>query len=127
MNAVAEKQHIDECQLNDMLNEYLVTWHQWSAEDSIAEGYPSRSPSCALGPAGGDSDGVDMETVDAVIDAIPQPHRTALAFQARNLNSRAQVWSSPRLPANWEERQILLMEARNMFTRGLMEKGVIGG
>lgn len=127
MNAVAEKQHIDECQLNDLLNEYLVTWHQWSAEDSIAEGYPSRSPSCALGPAGCSDEAADMETVDAVIDAIPQPQRTALAFQARNLSSRAQVWSSPRLPANWEERQILLMEARNMFTRGLIAKGLIGG
>lgn len=127
MNAVAEHQHIDECQLNDLLNEILREWHSWSAGDTIAEGYPSRSPSCALGPAASDVDGPCMETVDAVMDAIPQPHRTALAFQARNLHSRAQVWSSPRLPANWEERQILLMEARNLFTRGLMEKGVIGG
>lgn len=66
-----------------------------------------------------------MEAVDAVIDSIPQPHRTALAFQARNLNSRVQVWSSPRLPLNWEERQILLMEARNMLTKGLIAKGVV--
>lgn len=127
MSEIAEQNHIDECQLNDLLNEYLVTWHRWSAEDSIAEGYPSRSPSCALGPAGGSDEGADMEAVDAVIDSIPQPQRTALAFQARNLSSRAQVWSSPRLPANWEERQILLMEARNMFTRGLIAKGLIGG
>lgn len=127
MNAVAEKQHIDECQLNDLLNEYLVVWHRWSAEDSIAEGYPSRSPSCALGPAGGGSDGPDVEAIDAVMDAVPQPHRTALAFQARNLSSRAQVWKSPRLPENWEERQILLMEARNMLTRGLIAKGLLGG
>ena len=127
MSAVAEQNHINECQLSAMLNEYLVAWHQWSAEDAIAEGYPSRSPSCALGPAGGGGDGPDVEAIDAVMDAIPQPHRTVLAFQARNLNSRAQVWSSPRLPVNWEERQILLMEARNMLTRGLMAKGLIGG
>ena len=127
MSETAEKQHINECQLNDMLNEYLREWHIWGSGDSLAEGYPSRSPSCALGPAGSNGDEVDMETVDAVIDSIPQPHRTALAFQARNLHSRAQVWSSPRLPANWEERQILLMEARNMLTRGLMAKGLIGG
>lgn len=127
MSETATKTHIDECQLNDLLNEILYGWHSWSAGDTIAEGYPSRSPSCALGPAGSDGDGPCMETVDAVMDAIPQPHRTALAFQARNLHSRAQVWSSPRLPANWEERQILLMEARNLFTRGLMEKGVLGG
>lgn len=127
MSETATKTHIDECQLNDLLNEILYGWHSWSAGDTIAEGYPSRSPSCALGPAGSDGDGPCMETVDAVMDSIPQPHRTALAFQARNLHSRAQVWSSPRLPANWEERQILLMEARNLFTRGLMAKGVLGG
>lgn len=127
MNAVAEHQHIDECQLNDLLNEYLVEWHQWSAKYTVASGYSSRSPSCMLGPAASVGDGPDMEAIDAVIDAIPQPHRTALAFQARNLTVRAQVWSSPRLPENWEERQILLMEARNLFTRGLIAKGLIGG
>ena len=127
MNAVAEQNHIDECQLNDLLNEILREWHGWSAEYTLGGGYSKRSPSCMLGPAASDGDGMDMEAVDAVIDTIPQPHRTALAFQARNLSSRAQVWSSPRLPANWEERQILLMEARNMFTRGLMEKGLLGG
>lgn len=127
MNSVAEPVHIDECQLNDLINEILKEWHCWSAEYAMASGYSSRSPSCIAGPVSAGSDGIDTEAVDAVIDAIPQPHRTALAFQARNLNSRAQVWSSPRLPANWEERQILLMEARNMLTRGLMKKGIIGG
>ena len=51
----------------------------------------------------------------------------AVGHQPSKLHSRVQVWSSPRLPANWEERQILLMEARNMLTRGLMAKGLIGG
>lgn len=111
--------------LPQALNEILAEWHAWQLADSIAEGYPSRSPSCALGPASGSGDGPDMEAVDAVIDSIPQPHRTALAFNARNLHCRAQVWSSPRLPACQSERQVLLMEARNMLARGLMEKGVL--
>lgn len=110
---------------NLALNDILAEWHAWQLADSMAEGYPSRSPSCALGPAGGAGDGPDMEAVDAVIDSIPQPHRTALAFNARNLHCRAQVWSSPRLPACQSERQVLLMEARNMLARGLMEKGVL--
>lgn len=126
MSETAEKQHIDECQLNDLLNECLVAWHRWSADYTVGSGYSSRSPSCMLGPSGGNSDGLDVEAIDAVIDGIPQPHRTALAFQARNLSSRAQVWASPRLPDNWEERQILLMEARNMLTRGLIAKGLLG-
>lgn len=107
------------------LNDILALWHAWQLADSIAEGYPSRSPSCALGPAGGGGDGPDMEAVDAVIDSIPQPHRTALAFNARNLHCRAQVWSSPRLPASPQERQVLLMESRNMLARGLIERGVL--
>lgn len=108
------------------LNDILAAWHAWQLAESIAEGYPSRSPSCVLGPAGGGGgDGPDMEAVDAVIDSIPQPHRTALAFQARNLHCRAQVWSSPRLPANPQERQVLLMEARNMLARGLIERGML--
>lgn len=110
---------------NVSLNDVLADWHAWQLADSIAEGYPSRSPSCALGPAGGRDDGPDMEAVDAVIDSIPQPHRTALAFQARNLHCRAQVWSSPRLPDSPQERQVLLMEARNMLARGLIERGVL--
>ena len=126
MSETAEKQHINECQLNDMLNEILREWHQWSSNDSFGKGFGSRSASCHIGPGGTSSwEIADMETVDAVIDAIPQPHRTALAFQARNLSSRAQVWTSPQLPENWEERQILLMEALNMLTKGLIAKGVL--
>lgn len=126
MNEIIEKKHIDEHQLNDLLNEILKEWHCWSANDSVGRGFGRHSASCRVGPSGTTSwEVADMEAVDAVIDSIPQPHRTALAFQARNLSSRAQVWSSPRLPLNWEERQILLMEARNMFTKGLIAKGVV--
>ncbi|WP_054074999.1 MULTISPECIES: hypothetical protein [Comamonas] len=54
-----------------------------------------------------------------------QPHRTAISFMARNLACRAQVWSSPRLPIQRDELQVLLLEARNMLTRGLIAKGVL--
>lgn len=108
------------------LNDILAAWHAWQLAESIAEGYPSRSPSCVLGPAGGGGgDGPDMEAVDAVIDSIPQPHRTALAFNARNLHCRTNVWSSPRLPESPTERSVLLMEARNMLARGLIGRGVL--
>ena len=79
-----------------------------------------------IGPGGcGEWEIADLEVVDAVVDAIPQPHRTAISFLARNLSCRAQVWSSPRLPAKRDELQVLLMEARSMLTRGLIAKGVI--
>lgn len=108
------------------INEILKEWHSWSANESVGKGYGSRSASCNFGPGGSCSwEIADMDTVDAVIDSIPQPHRTAIAFIARNLATGAKVWSSPRLPSNQVEMQVLNLEARNMLTRGLIEKGVL--
>lgn len=118
--------HDTERVLNEALNDILADWHAWASGYTMTAGYSSRSPSCVIGPGGSSGgDGVDMEAVDAVIDSIPQPHRTALSFAARNLHCRAQVWSSERLPACRNERQVLLMEARNMLARGLLDRGVL--
>lgn len=117
---------IDIGQASSVVNEILVVWHHWSANASVGTGYGNRSASCSVGPGGcGDWEIADLEVVDAVVDAIPQPHRTAISFMARNLACRAQVWSSPRLPTQRDELQVLLMEARNMLTRGLITKGVL--
>lgn len=122
----AATQQIDIGETGTVVNEILTVWHHWSANASVGTGYGNRSASCSIGPGGcGEWEIADLEVVDAVVDAIPQPHRTAISFMARNLACRAQVWSSPRLPANRDELQVLLMEARNMLTRGLMAKGVI--
>lgn len=108
------------------VNEILKEWHTWSANESFGKGYSSRSASCNDGTGGSnDWEIADMDTVDAVIDTIPQPHRTAICFIARNLATRAQVWSSPRLPTNIQELQVLNLEARNMLTKSLIEKGVL--
>jgi len=117
---------IDIGQASSVVNEILVVWHQWSANASVGTGYGNRSASCSVGPGGcGEWEIADLEVVDAVVDAIPQPHRTAISFMARNLACRAQVWSSPRLPTQRDELQVLLLEARNMLTRGLITKGVL--
>lgn len=109
-----------------VVNEILQEWHQWCSDTRVGVGYGNRSASCNIGPGcGGVWEVADLEAVDAVIDAIPQPHRTAISFMARNLACRAQVWSSPRLPTRRDELQVLLLEARNMLTRGLIAKGVL--
>lgn len=119
-------QQIDIGQAGGVVNEILQEWHQWCSNTHVGSGYGNRSVSCSIGPGGGGSwEVADLEAVDAVIDAIAQPHRTAISFMARNLASRAQVWSSPRLPAKREELQVLLLEARNLLTRGLIDKGVL--
>ena len=117
---------IDIGQASSVVNEILQEWHQWCSDTRVGVGYGNRSASCRVGPGGGGVwEVADLEAVDAVIDAIPQPHRTAISFMARNLSCRAQVWSSPRLPAQRDELQVLLMEARNMLTRGLIAKGIL--
>ena len=112
--------------VENTINEILKEWHSWSANEYVGNGYVSRSASCNFGPGGSCSwEIADMDTVDAVIDSIPQPHRTAICFIARNLSARAKVWKSPRLPTNINELQVLNLEARNMLTKGLIEKGVL--
>ena len=66
-----------------------------------------------------------MAAIDASIDRVPQPHRTAIQFQARNLATGANVWQSPRLPQDIEERAILTMEARNKLMKILADDGVL--
>ena len=119
-------QQIDIGQAGGVVNEILQEWHQWCSDTRVGVGYGNRSASCRVGPGGGGVwEVADLEAVDAVIDAIPQPHRTAISFMARNLSCRAQVWSSPRLPAKRDELQVLLMEARNMLARGFIAKGIL--
>ena len=122
----AATQQIDIGEVSPVVNEILQEWHRWCSDTRVGVGYGNRSMSCSIGPGvGGVWEVADLEAVDAVIDAIPQPHRTAISFVARNLACRAQVWSSPRLPTKRDELQVLLMEARNMLTRGLIAKGIL--
>ncbi len=108
------------------VNEILKEWHTWSANEGVGKGFGARSASCNDGTSGSSNwEIADMPAVDSVIDAIPQPHRTAICFIAKNLATRAQVWKSPRLPENFHELQVLNLEARNMLTRALIEKGIL--
>lgn len=122
--------------INEKLNSLLAKWHVWSNSYSLGKGYPSSDPifGRAKAPSHWDSrngaldavvDNKIMEAFDAQIWQIERPFVTALLFQARNLASRAQVWTSPYLPTNEEERNILLMEARNMLLRKLARAGVM--
>jgi hypothetical protein len=66
-----------------------------------------------------------MQGFDASIQRVPQPWFTALQFEARNLAVRYQVWASPRLPANREEREVLILEARVRLLKELAKDGVL--
>lgn len=122
--------------IQDVLSGLLADWHTWSRHTAHRSGYPgkaacfgqSRSNSQYDWQNGHESAAVDrmvMQGFDAAIQRIPQPWLTALQFEARNLAVRHQVWTSPRLPANREEREVLILEARNKLLKELAKDGVL--
>jgi len=122
--------------IDSILDKLLVGWHRWSSGYQYGRGFYGVNAACRMAQAQGKAradlsvfdDALNDDTaqaMDAAIDAVPQPHRTALAFQARNLSSGAAVWISPRLPVDPTERTVLLIEARNHLLRLLASRGVV--
>lgn len=129
-----------EQEINEALNELLRRWHAHCLGYSQGKGYPSVDSACRSsrtsrqydyenGAMDAAVDSKIMEGFDGVMWNIPNtdkaPYLTALQFQARNLFTGRQVWTSPRLPADPMERGVLLMEARNILLRGLAKAGVM--
>lgn len=134
--AVAEGEMDQQKQLAEHINSLLSQWHAWSSQQIPVHGFPTVNATCRQsrtsrqyddqnGGLDAHIDQVLMEAVDSVIDAIPQPWRTALAFQARNLHQNAQVWSSPRLPSCAVQRAGVVMEARKRFCNLLASRNLI--
>lgn len=122
--------------LQDVLSGLLADWHQWSRHTAQRSGLPgraagfgqSRSNSQFDWENGLEAEMVDrriMEGFDAAIQRVPQPWLTALQFEARNLVTGYNVWTSPRLPVNREERDVLILEARNRLLKELARDGVL--
>lgn len=66
-----------------------------------------------------------MESLDFEIGEMPEPKRSAIYANARNLASRHAVWTSPRLPTDPAERALLVLEARTTLMRRLFAAGVM--
>jgi hypothetical protein len=122
--------------LQDVLSGLLADWHLWSRHTADRAGLPGRA--AGFGQArsnsqfdwenGLESDMVErriMEGFDAAIHRVPQPWLTALAFEARNLAVRHQVWASPRLPADRIQREAMILEARERLLKELARDGVL--
>jgi len=123
-------------ELQHALSGLLADWHQWSQHTHTRGGLPGRAAGFGQSRSntqydwenGVESDQVDrkiMQGFDAAIQRIPQPWLTALQFEAKNLVVRYQVWSSPRLPANAQEREVLILEARTRLLKELARDGVL--
>jgi hypothetical protein len=125
-----------EAEVNERLNDLLSRWHAHCQGYSAGKGYPSADAVCKHAKTSSVWDGWNgaqdeaasrqiMAEFDAAMWDIPQPYLTALQFQARNLYTGKQVWTSPRLPTDDIERGVLLMEARVRLMKGLARRGVL--
>lgn len=118
----------------NLLNDLLQQWHRWASGYQHVGGINSSPMFRSAKPSKTreDDEAVDGAIHNATCEAINfqimemEPvYRTILQLQARNLNSGVSVWSSPRLPADPEERTVILMEARNALMKRLIFCGVI--
>jgi hypothetical protein len=83
----------------------------------------------ANGAADDRADRLRLEAINQCMDLVPNAPRrwrTALEFHARNLSHGLTVWYSPVLPATREERDVLILEARNKLLNELRRKDLIG-
>lgn len=116
----------------------LIAWHEFRMNYRFGRGHQAASVTreykapghfdWSNGAADAKADDIVDRQVDQCIQRIPnepQPWRLALEFEAKNLATMASVWVSPRLPADVEARQVLILEARNMLMRELKTDGVM--
>lgn len=122
--------------IEEVLNDLLSRWHHWADHFRAVAGYntcssamqqyrASRQYDSENGALDQDNENRTMAAVDACIDRVQQPHRTALHINARNLCTGNTVWRSVRLPADDMQRALLVAEAREKLTKLLSARGVL--
>lgn len=120
---------------NEILNDYLCSWHRWAVGYQHVGGI-NTSPMFREVKNGRQWDTVDeiidsdiensrMEALDAIIMALCDVYRTSLQIQARNLHTGRSVWTSARLPTDIEQRAQILADARFALTARLRDAGIL--
>jgi hypothetical protein len=126
-------------ELDMRIDGLLSAWHAWRSGYRLGRGYKGSDSTCQdyrapthwdwkNGAAQDRAEDQMMRGVDRSIERIPndpQRWRTAIEVEARNLHCDAAVWSSPALPSDRTELEILRMEARNHLLRELQREGVL--
>lgn len=119
---------------DSVLDDLLERWHAWKSAYRGPRSWGKASPTCRDAQSGrlydretgaqdADIEDTIMRGFDETVGKIPQPWNTALQLQARNLATGFEVWQSPRLPADREEREVILLEARNKLMALLAKEG----
>lgn len=126
----------DEVNADLALDELLRVWHEWASQYRPVRGYPTQAPTRRLhtisnqyadqnGALDAEIDDSTAQAVDAQVQQMTDPHRTAIACDARRVCTGAAVWTSPRLPLDRIARQIILVEARGMLGLRLRDAGLL--
>jgi len=129
----------NQVKLDATLDDLLCRWHLWRSAYSLVKGHANTDATCRQAVSSGlwdrENGVVDERAEDSIMKAVersvdripntPMPWNTCLQFHARNLYTGRSVWFSPSLPRDKDELALLLLEARNMLARRLMDAGVI--
>lgn len=121
--------------VDNLVDDLLMRWHRYSGGYQSARGFGSTSS--MFHDAGHTStrareedqearaEKIIMQRFDEQVRKVPQPWFTALAFEARNLCTGRSVWTSPRLPTNAAELEVIRLEARTKLMRELARDGIL--
>jgi len=118
-----------------ILDDILIRWHQWEP-GRVGRGFNDRALVCGefrVSRQYDDMNGaLDLEIEDAImaqvdfeIEELMHPWRTAIHVLARALTVGCEVFTSPRLPADREEREAIVQQARVQLTQRLLAAGVM--
>jgi len=118
-----------------LVDDLLARWHRYSGGYRAARGFGSVSSMFAdSGHTRTQAREEDQEAraekiimvrFDEQVRKVNQPWFTALAFEARNLCTGHQVWTSPRLPTDPAELEVIRLEARTKLMRELARDGIL--
>ena len=124
--------------LSDALDDRLCRWHQWARAQrkGIVRGFNhralvvgeykiSRQYDDTNGALDDDLDRSVMRSIDFEVSQMTEPFRSAIYANAMALVVGVEVFTSPRLPEDREERQVVIGEARGMICRRLQLVGII--
>ena len=120
---------------DEILSDLLSRWHSWCrgsryqnevAADPAFKGHRSSRQWDSLDEViDSDLTSSTMKAIDFQVSEMQDPYRSAIYIEARNCYTGRQVWLSPRLPQDRDQRKALIGDARAMLLKRLIACGVI--
>lgn len=125
--------------LDQRIDGLLIAWHEWRTGYRLGRGYSGSDSTCQdyrapthwdwkNGAAQERAEDQMMRGVDRAIERVPNDPRRwrqAVEIEARNLHSGASVWSSPAMPSDPAELEVLRIEARTRLLLELQREGTL--